>query len=229
MKKIYIIHGWTYTKDAWKNCVEKITAAGFEPVLLSVPGLSEASEEVWTLEKYVNWLKMTLPKEESILVGHSNGGRIAIAYASENPQNLSKLILIDSAGIVHTEFSIQLKRSVFGFVAKAGKIFAGVPFIRKIFYKIIGANDYERAPKNMRETMKNLISIDLSVALQKIHTPTLIIWGDQDKATPVSDAYVMKEGITGSELVILPGAGHSPHKTHPEIVAQKITAFVGQN
>ncbi len=229
MKKVFIIHGWSYTKDAWSVCTEKLRAAGLEPVMLSVPGLSEVSDEVWTLEKYVNWLSEKLANEqEVILVGHSNGGRIAIAYAAAHHGKLEKLILVDAAGIVHNELPLRMKRAVFGFIAKAGKIFAGIPYARKIFYRLIGARDYEQAPVNMRKTMKNLISVDLTDRLSQITVPTLIVWGEMDTATPASDAYVMHKHIAASELTTIPDAAHSPHKTHPDIVADEIARFAAK-
>ena len=228
MKKIFIIHGWTYTLNAWDALQSSLKRLGVEPVILHVPGLSEPSTEVWTLDKYVSWLEQKLAGEQNItLLGHSNGGRIAIAFSAKNPSKVSKLILLDSAGIVHNEFGLRFKRVVFGGIARVGKKVVGSnSFLRKVFYKIIGARDYERAPKNMQETMKNLISVDLSNSLSTIFTPTLILWGENDKATPVSDARKMHDLIKNSKLVVIPDAGHSPHQSHTSKVAEEITRFL---
>lgn len=226
MKKIHIIHGWTYSLDAWTSCLAALRANGFEPVMHRVPGLTFPSGEVWNLDKYVAWIEAELKNEKDIvLAGHSNGGRIAIAYAAKNPLELRKLILIDSAGIVHKEILLQAKRRIFGILAQLGKPLSAIPGVRKIYYGLIGARDYEKAPFNMRETMKNLLPVDLTDRLEKISIPTFIIWGAKDKATPVSDAYLMHEKILNSELFIISDAGHSPHKTHPALLAEKISAF----
>jgi len=228
MKKLFIIHGWTYTLDAWNACLGELRARGFEPVMLRVPGLTEPSDKVWTLDQYVAWLEEKLAGEKDILLaGHSNGGRIAIAYAAKNPPELQKLILIDAAGIVHNEAPLRAKRKVFGTLAKIGKPLGSIPFVRKIYYRLIGAGDYERAPLNMRETMKGLIARDLSPELSHIKKPTLIIWGLHDEATPFSDAKVMQEKIQGSKLVTIEAAAHSPHKTHPKETADAIEFFAG--
>lgn len=227
MNKIFIIHGWTYTTDAWDQCVQELRKSGLEAVLLNVPGLSGESSEVWTLQKYVEWLREILQSEEkSILVGHSNGGRIAIAFAARYPEKVSKLILIGSAGIVHNELPIKLKRAVFGVIAKVGKKFTSSALVRKIFYRVIGARDYERAPEHMRETMKNMIAVDLKPELSKISTPTLLIWGRGDTATPLADGHIMNREIQNSKLIVIKGAKHSPHMTHPEMVAQAIQNFI---
>ena len=227
MKKIFIIHGWTYSTGAWDALTLELRKNGFEPIMLRVPGLTEVSEKIWTLPEYVNWLSGKLNGEsEIILLGHSNGGRIALAFAAESPAALSKLILIDSAGVFHNEPLLRLKRRVFGSIAKVGKKLTSSPLIRKIFYKMIGARDYERAPKNMQKTMKNLISIDLTAQFSKIKVPTLILWGAKDKATPVSDAELMHQEISSSKLIVISGAAHSPHITHPARVAEEIKNFL---
>ncbi|MDD5050257.1 MAG: alpha/beta hydrolase [Candidatus Pacebacteria bacterium] len=224
--KIHIIHGWTYTLDAWEPCLAELRSRGFEPVMLRVPGLAEKSDKVWTLPEYVIWLEKALVGEQNVtLLGHSNGGRIAIAAIAKNPSLIRKLILLDSAGIVHNEFPLRAKRAVFGGLARIGKFFLNSSLVRKIFYKIIGANDYGRAGENMRETMKNLISRDLTPELTKISIPTLILWGKEDKITPLSDAYLMQKNIKDSKLVVIGGAKHSPHITHPKIVAEEIAKF----
>lgn len=221
MKKIYILHGWTYSMKAWDALVALLSAQGIECVQLAVPGLTGESSEVWNVEKYVAWLKDeletgTLSRDPVVLIGHSNGGRIALAFAAKYPERVEKLVLIDAAGIIHNELLLELKRAVLKAVAQTGKYFVSSPFLRKAFYRLIGARDYERAPLHMRETMKNLLAFDITPELHKVTAPTLIIWGKQDTATPVSDAYTMHEGIKNSKLHIISDAGHSPHATHPQ-------------
>jgi pimeloyl-ACP methyl ester carboxylesterase len=249
-KKIFIIHGWTYTLDGWNACVEGFRTEGFEPVQLRVPGLTEPSDAVWTLDMYVEWLHEKLTSalatsgEKNItLVAHSNGGRIAIAFIAKYPGIIGRLVLMDSAGVVHTELWLRTKNSVLGAVAKIGKKIispkgaaAGSQgslgfsqLVRKIFYRLIGAKDYERAPENMRATMAGLIKIDLVPELTKVTVPTLIIWGKKDSLTPVSDAYVMHKGIAGSKLIVIPDAGHSPHMSHPALVIGEIVGWLKGN
>jgi pimeloyl-ACP methyl ester carboxylesterase len=227
MKKIFIIHGWTYTTEKWNSVVGQLKSAGFEPVLLHVPGLTEVTDKAWTLDNYVEWLKEELKAEnQPIVIGHSNGGRIALAFAAKYPEKLRQLILVDSAGIYHNELPIRLKRLVFGTMANIGKKFTSSPTIRKLLYKLAGENDYKNATPQMRQTMANLISMDLTNQLEKITTPTLIIWGVQDKATPLSDGKLIHQLIKKSDLYIIEGAGHSPHFSHSELVSKKILSAI---
>lgn len=219
MKKIVILPGWTYSLDKWDSLSESLEKSGFEVEILKIPGLTEASAKAWDLESYTRWLKDKLKdRTEVVLVGHSHGGRIAVAYAAKNPGKISNLVLIDSAGVFHNEPPLKLKRFIFRTISKIGK---GLGISKKyspLIYKLAKEHDYERANFNMRETMKNLIYKDLIPLMSKIKTPTLVIWGEDDRITPISDARKMKKEIRRSKLFVINGAGHSPFYTHPHEV-----------
>ena len=227
VKKIYIVHGWLYDTSGWQKFVELLTKAGYTPVLLSVPGLTAPIDRPWTLDDYVVWLKETLKDETEpvILLGHSNGGRISTLFASRYPEKVRALILIGAAGIYHNDLRIRLKRAIFGTLASVGKLLGRVEFLRRILYKLAREHDYEKATPMMRKTMANLITVDLVPTLAAITVPTLLIWGRNDGSTPLSDGYRFKEGIANSQLVIIDGARHSPHVTHPEEVFNQVQSF----
>lgn len=223
MKKIFIVHGWTYSTDKWSEVVKSLQAHGHEVNVLTVPGLTEGTDKAWTLDEYTEWLKGKLEQTDNpILIGHSNGGRIALSFATQHPQALERLILVDSGGIYHNELPLRVKRLVFGAAAKVGKKITSSPKLRNLLYRLAHESDYKNATPHMRQTMTNLISVDLTPQLKNIHIPTLIIWGEQDRSTPVSDAHLMHQSIPNSRLYILPEAGHSPHATHPKEVASEI-------
>jgi pimeloyl-ACP methyl ester carboxylesterase len=62
--------------------------------------------------------------------------------------------------------------------------------------------------------------------LEKIKVPTLILVGEDDKATPVELARQLHEKITGSRLVIVPGAAHSVPIEQPRAVNEALAAFL---
>lgn len=216
MKKIYILHGWAYSTEKWNPFIKELQHRGFEVKLLKIPGLTAPLDEVWKLEDYVKWLKIILDQEKEpvILIGHSNGGRISLAFTYKYHEKVKQLILIDSAGIHRTDLVLKIKRLVFGSLAKAGKVFRYIPVMRKLLYKLVREHDYEKANPILQKTMRNLIKADLSHALQHISVPTTIIWGEKDKITPVKDADKMHEEIENSSLFIIPGAKHSPQFTN---------------
>jgi len=222
--KIFILHGWTYSTDKWTNFVELLKQSGFEVEILKIPGLSEESNEVWDLEKYSKWLLKKLSKENEkvILLGQSNGGRIAGYFVSKYPEKVRNLILIDSAGIYHKDLHVQIKRFVFGTAAKVGKRFTSSEVLKKFLYRLSGEKDYQNANSNMKKSMVNLIRVDLTDIFEKINTPTLIIWGENDKLTPLSDGKLINRLVINSKLVIIKGARHSPNFTHPKEVLEII-------
>ncbi len=103
MKKIFILHGWTKTTDKWKPFIDYLRDDRFSIELLKIPGLTAKIDKPWALDNYVEWLKNIVDKEKNkvILIGHSNGGRISLAFAAKYPQKIEKLFLIDFAGIRH--------------------------------------------------------------------------------------------------------------------------------
>ena len=143
---------------------------------------------------------------EPIIIGHSFGGRVAIKLASKNPKFLCGIVLVDSAGFVDRTLLNKLKK----IIAKPLKpIFKLKPLrgIRNSIYRLIGSEDYIATPL-LRETYLKIIGEDLSGDMKRIDTLTMIIWGAQDKDTPLKYAHKMNESIKNSELVVLEEAGH---------------------
>ena len=66
----------------------------------------------------------------------------------------------------------------------------------------------------------------LDSLLSCVQVPTTISWGTQDRPLPDSCAQDFHQGIAGSQLVLLPGAGHSPQTSSPASVAQVILSGV---
>lgn len=224
MKKIIILHGWVKTLDKWDNFLNVLKIKGIDYDMPQIPGLTKTLEKVWDLDDYVDWLKNIVEKEKDkvILVGHSNGGRIALAFTHQYPEKVEKLILIDSAGIYHNELSLKIKRAVFKSLAKIGKKLTSSKTVKNLLYKLARESDYRDLDKNTKQTMINLISSDLKPILSQIQTPTLIIWGGEDKTTPLADGILMRNLIKNSKLEIINNAKHSPQFTHSSQVAEII-------
>lgn len=225
----YILHGWTYSIDKYKKISSLLSLKGLKTTILKVPGLTAKIEKSWDLNDYILWLKKIVNKEKDrvVLIGHSNGGRIAAAFASIYPKNLERLILIDCAGIPHDGLHAKLRLMFFSTLAKLGKKVSSSVLLKNLLYKMTGENDYNNATHFMKKTMTNLIKKDLSLSLTKITTPTLIVWGEYDKVTPLNDAKIIRRLIKDSKLHIIKGAKHSPHFTHAEEVADIIFKTVG--
>lgn len=224
MKTLFILHGWKSSKEKWKEVKEKLEEKGIEVIIPDIPGFKTDLEKAWNLDDYVNWfLSFSQKKEKFFLLGHSFGGRIAIKFATKFPEKLEGLILVSSAGIKKkTPFFVRIFQKF-----KFFSFFPGYSLLRKFFYKfILRKTDYLQTKGNLRETFKNIVSEDLTHLLNKIKTKTLILWGEKDKITPLSDAFLMKEKIKNSKLEILEGTSHAPYLENPCLLSEKIFNFI---
>ena len=221
--KIFIIHGWTYNLDKWTDFATLLKRAGFEPVMLKVPGLTEPSKKVWDIKSYVAWLDDKLKNEiKPTIIAQSNGGRIALSYVQANPGKIKQLFLIDSAGVTDKRLTRKIKLKTLYVLSKLGKPLSKIGLIRKVFYKIIGAQDYNQAPPNMRLTMQNMLKDSQKIELGSINLPVTLIWGSNDRNTPLKDGQKMHRLIKDSKLFIIEEAKHAPQSTHPDEVVEII-------
>lgn len=234
LKKIYILHGWTYSIDGtdplskWKPFVNELISIGLKPIFPRIPGITKNINQVWSLEKYIEWLKKIVDeeKEKVILVGHSNGGRIAFSFAERYPEKVTHLILIDSAGIRHNKLPHRIKKFIFRSIAKLGKKLTSSEKFRLWLYKLAREGDYRKASPAQRQTMLNLINTDFTITLKKVKIPTLIIWGGNDNITPLPDGLLIHKLIKGSQLKVIEEGRHSPQFTHPKEVVKEINEYL---
>ena len=171
-------------------------------------------------------------KNKFILIGHSFGGGIAMKYAAKYPKKIDRLILTGSVGIKH---KLTAKQKVLFILAKTGKIIFSLPIINNlkkpvynIFSKIARSRkkDYYNATPRMKEIMKNVLAEDLMNCFAKIKIPTLLIWGREDKTTPLSDGKIMNEKIKDSKLVVVDNANHSLPCQKPEKFVNIVEEFI---
>lgn len=226
--KIFVLHGWTYSTDKWTHLLKLLNQEGYSATLLKIPGLTGPLEEVWDTNDYVEWINTKIGKGSATLIGHSNGGRLAMAFGLKYPEKIEKLILIDSAGIRDKKLNTKFKRFIFYRLAKLGKNITSSVFFKNLLYKVARENDYRLASPVMKQTMKNLISFDLEPYLSEIKIPTLIIWGKKDKITPLFFAEILNKKIRASKLIVVPGAKHSPQFTHPKKTAELVLQFLNK-
>lgn len=221
MITIYVIHGWTYTVKPWERTIKELKEKGIKVQMLNVPGLTAPSNKVWTIEDYVKWADRNIPKD-AIVLGHSNGGRILLNLLSEKPDKVKHLILVDAAGVYEESKKRNLNR-------KASKIFAPlkkVKPLRKVYHKLLGASDYDRAPENMKQTLSNMLDSDKKLDISKVTTPTSILWGQKDTTTPPRQGEKMHELLPNSTIDFYANWTHAPYICDPSGFARAIAKTV---
>ena len=221
MADLYIIHGWTYTVEPWRNTLAMLRDNGVSVKMLHVPGLTEKSDKVYTIDDYVRWADENIP-DGAIALGHSNGGRILLNLCADNPAKLKYLILLDAAGV----YEPSARKKIVEKVAKIGKPLKKVPIIDKAFHKITGSTDYSRAPENMKQTLANMLESDKKLDFNKVTTKTFILWGKKDTTTPPRQATTMYEKLPNAELKFYANWTHAPYISSPEELARVLTALI---
>lgn len=217
MQKLYVIHGWTYTVAPWRTTIEILKNRGIEVVMLHVPGLTEKSEKVWTIEEYAAWADRNIP-DGAVALGHSNGGRILLNLLSKKPEKLKHVILLDAAGI----YEESKKRDAARKVSKLAAPLKKIKPLRKVYHKLLGASDYDRAPENMKKTLANMLDSDKTLDFSPITTPATILWGKADNVTPPRQAVKMHKLLKNSDIKFYEHWTHAPYISDPEGLARAI-------
>ncbi|MBU9713788.1 alpha/beta fold hydrolase [Evansella tamaricis] len=212
---IILLHGWGANIQAFAP-VHNHLAKFHRVYTLDLPGFGESQEppEAWGVEDFTDFLHAFIEKldiKNPILMGHSNGGRISILYASKYG-GVKKLILVDSAGVKPKRKPSYYFKVYF---YKTCKQVLRLPILNRyrddILSKIkgrVGSTDYKNASGVMQQTMVKVVNEDLQHLMPKISVPTLLIFGENDTATPVSDGKIMERLIPDAGLVVLKNAGH---------------------
>ncbi len=221
MADLYIIHGWTYTVEPWRHTLEILRENGISVRMLRVPGLTEPSKKIYTIDDYVKWADQEIP-DNAIALGHSNGGRILLNLCAKKPEKLKHLILLDSAGV----YEPSTKKKIVEKVAKIGKPLKKIPLVDKAFHRLTGSTDYSRAPENMKVTLANMLASDKDLDFAKVETPVFILWGKKDTTTPPRQATAMYEKLPQAELKFYANWTHAPYISDPEGLARAITTLV---
>jgi pimeloyl-ACP methyl ester carboxylesterase len=230
---ILLLHGWGTSSESL-NGVAKALADVFEVYAIDLPGFgwSGAPPEAWGTHDYAAHVRAFMDRTAipvASVVGHSFGGRIALALAARTPDRVRRLVLVASAGI--------RPRRGLGYHLKvgAGKIARrllsrrafgrfGARVIEEVSCRV-GSRDWRTAGP-LRGTLVKVVNEDLTRILGSIRAPTLIVWGDRDLEVGRWAMDVMANGIPGSRFEIIPGAGHFPFLDVPDRFADLVKAFL---
>lgn len=176
-----------------------------------------------------------------VLVGASMGGAAAIDFALTYPEAVAGLVLIDAAGFAAGPAMGNLMVPPLDSWATA---FLRSPRVRRsisrqaYFDKAFVTADAELCAALHLQCpgwQKALIAFTksggynfLTTKIPEITSPTLVIWGEQDKILGTKDARRFERAIPDSKLVWIPNCGHVPHLEKPQETAAAIAPFVAQ-
>jgi pimeloyl-ACP methyl ester carboxylesterase len=212
---VLLLHGWANDVETMRPLAGVLKNQGFRVFSVDLPGfgLSDPPQGSWGVDDYVKtvleWLDELSLSRVNILA-HSFGGRIAIKLAAAHPEKIDKLVLVDSAGIrPDRSFYYSLKTYLVKIVRKIASVLPGKAsrFLKQNLIWKMGSPDYRNAGK-LQGTFVKVVNEDLRNYLSSIQSPVLLIWGELDRETPVSDGRLMQSLIPDARLKVIQGAGH---------------------
>lgn len=229
---VILMHGWGCNLTTVRS-IAAIVSRNYAVYNIDLPGFGESEEpqricgvEEYTalIEKFVKKIGITNP----ILIGHSFGGRVSILFASRNPAK--KVILIDAAGIKpRRPLKYYLRIYSFKFAKFAVKCFFSKQKSEEMVSRMRsrkGSADYNSASPRMKAILSKVVNEDLKSVMPAISAPTLLVWGVNDTATPLSDAKTMERLIPDAGLVAFENAGHYSFLDNPFGFKRVIESFL---
>ena len=231
-RPLILMHGWGCNMDTVAS-IERIAAESHCVYNIDFPGFGQSPEPdgCWGVEEYTRLVEKFAEQmgiSEPVLIGHSFGGRVGILMASRRP--VSKLILVDAAG-VKPRRSWKYYTKVYSF--KAMKALSHALLSHDQAEAVIekwrsrkASADYASASPCMRSILSKVVNEDLTHVMPDIKSPTLLVWGENDSATPLADARKMEKLIPDAGLVSFPGCGHYSFLDNPAQFAAVLRSFL---
>lgn len=177
----------------------------FDLYLLDLKGFGQNKEmqKPYSLDDYINEVKEFCNKNNIIkphVIAHSFGGRIALKLSYLEPNFFDKMVLTGCAGLKPRR---SLKYRLKVLIYKLLKPFLSEKSKAKFF-----SSDYKQLSPVMKRSFKLIVNEHLDYTLPKIQNKTLLIFGSNDKQTPLYMAKKLNRGIKNSKLTIYKGTGH---------------------
>ena len=247
---IVLLHGTgasLHTWDEWTNELKKT----FRVIRLDLPayGLTGPHpEKKYSLSDYSSFLNSfveSLDIDNFILSGNSLGGAIAWYYASEYPNKVELLSLLDPGGLYNKE-----KQSPLVFrLARAPGINKIIRYVTPRFFikntlKEVYFDKTKLTDKkidtyrdlilreNNRESFINRSNsepVDYTSRLKLITCSTQIIWGNEDEWIPVENAKFFSKSIQNTRVDIMQETGHLPMEERPYESLELLLNFINSN
>ena len=227
---IVLLHGFTQDSRIWKRQIESLSE-NFTVIAWDAPGagLSDDPTGEFSIGDWAACLAGLLDSagiKKAHILGLSWGGLLAQEFYKRYPGRVLSLILSDTT----IGWTGALSDSVANVRLAACIHDSSLPpqdFVLKylpgMFSDSISQQIKDELAGIMNDThpvgfqlMATAVAIaDTRTLLPNVKVPTLLIWGEADKRSPLSAAYQMRNAIHGAKLEIIPGAGHVSNMEKP--------------
>lgn len=218
-------------KDWPQTLCDRLNCRG---LVYSRPGYGRSTprpaDETWPVEFLHRQAQEVLPafldaldigaaeRSRMWLIGHSDGGTIALLYASAFPEGLAGLAVMAPHVFVEpmTVEAIAEVRTTYKTTSFRSKLQSYHDDVDSAFY---GWNDAWLNPA--------FVHWDITDEIAAIRRPLLAIQGHDDEYASMLQIDRIREAVAHTELLKLPQCGHSPHRDATDAVNDAIAAFVG--
>ena len=245
---LLFLHGFGSSLQTWDDWADQLDTH-YRVIRLDLPGfgltgpspVNNYSEEqdLATLTQFVDKLGIA----ELSVIGHSMGGKMAWTFAAAQGQRVKALVLMAPDGYPQAK-DIGTKPYAMPAVMGLMKFFLPKYLVRKslepAFYDASALDarlveryyDMLRAPGvrgAILERGQQTVYTDPVARLKKITAPTLLIWGQEDRMIPSSNAQSYAGVLADSQTVLLPKLGHLLQEEQAQLGLSQVTQFLDKN
>ncbi len=226
---LVFLHGWGGTLASLYELASSI-APHSRKILIDIPGFGRSQippgtpQSAWGVGEYAKHIETfmeLLHIQKPLLCGHSFGGALAL-YLAAHIQTTGLVVIAPSW---KRDPVVGEGRGLFSELRST--VGQHIPLrIKKILYRILYPHsDFMHFPA-LAYHFKRIVRQDLSSSADAITIPTMIVWGVEDRATPVSHAHELKKHIAHAALELVTGAGHNLPIRSPDIVRDRVEPFL---
>jgi pimeloyl-[acyl-carrier protein] methyl ester esterase len=233
-----LLHGWGMNPRVFDGMVAQLNEH-VTLLPLALPG--HGGTEILTTNTLATWaaqLSTQLP-EQTMLLGWSLGGQVAMRIALDHPAQIQRLILVSStpkfvlddnwqAGIPLADimsFGEDMQRDTRATLLRFLTLQTRGSSAQKVLLESLRKTFFATplpAPLALSAGLDTLLHTDLRTDVATLNQPTLVIHGSLDKLTLPSAGAWLAETIPHAKYCLIDGAAHAPFLSHPQQVAEAI-------
>ena len=204
---IVFLHGWQSSSGSFSLLKQQLKYT-YKLVFIDFPpfGKSEKLNFAWSVETYADMVKALLDHlkiQNFCILAHSFGGRVAINICTCYNIEVKKLILTGSAGLKPKKTILQVLNE-----RKYKRLKQKQQNGKNVNLQNFGSQDYKNLDPLMKQTFVKVVNYHQEDKVKQIKIPTLLIYGKDDKETPLYLAKKFKRLIKNSKLEIIKNTGH---------------------
>ena len=231
---IVVLHGLMGGLSNFDGVASFFPPKGYKVIIPELPIYTQniLKTNVKAFAKYVKDFITYKGLDRVILLGNSLGGHIALYHTKMYPEKMSGLVITGSSGLYESAMGDSYpRRGDYDYITeKARDVFYDPKVATKeIIDEVYSvANDRIKLIKTLT-IAKSAIRHNMAKDLPKMHVPTCIIWGKNDKVTPPEVAEEFHEKLPNSSLYWIDKCGHAAMMEHPDEFNEIMYAWLQKN